>query len=456
MIICVFIFVVVGFITILFLVVCFGISLLFLAAVTTKGFYTRRVLDMYRARNMAHPTQTQTPSPNGNSASNPIAQARAKLLQVEQTLNSIVIGHEDYVRGIMLALVSREHVVLISPPGTAKSFLAHSLAKLLNARFYRYLLTKFTDYSELFGPVDIHALANGSYQRRWSSIINAEIVFLDEIFKANSAILNSLLSMLQERIIFDSMTGQTIQVSLWSCIGASNEVPEEEELQALYDRFSIRIFGDYLNDDVAILRALEARWLQPTNGVELKPVASMEDVKVLHDYALKILVSKVKQIGEPVYKVYHVNAVPLIKDLRAKGVLISDRTIIEKLPKIYSAYLALYGITVDNLMNAIFDILPYLAKDRSQLADIKKAIQDALGEVAELAQKLEQAKTLVKSGNFKGALEKLEEILTFDISRIANKPWLKPRAEAIIRLARQYHEKIQEQLKALEKLAEEL
>ncbi len=387
---------------------------------------------------------------------NAISQSRSRLLQVEKVLNSIVVGHEDYVRAIMLALVSREHAVIISPPGTAKSFLIHSLAKLLNAKFYRYLLTKFTDYSELFGPVDVTELANGRYVRRWSGIVNAEIVFLDEIFKANSAILNALLSLMQERIIFDPMTGQVVQTPLWSLFGASNEVPEEEELAALYDRFSIRVFGNYLDDDVALLRALEARWLQASNGIELKPIASMEDVKIMHGYALKILVTQIKQLGEPVYKVFHANVVPLIKQLRSRGVIVSDRTIIEKLPKLYAAYLALYGITLDNVMNAPFELVQYLARDQSQLNDIKKVIEESLGEVAELANKLETAKQLIKAGNFRAALEKLDEILTFDVSKLIDKPFLRPRAEAIISMARTYKAKLEEHLRRLEKLAEEL
>ena len=404
---------------------------------------------------MASPVQTQTPKSNGNGFSK-VNEARARLLQVERTLNSIVIGHEEYVRAIMLSLVSREHAVIISPPGTAKSFMIHSLAKLLNARFYRYLLTKFTDYSELFGPVDVTELANGRYVRRWSGIVNAEIVFLDEIFKANSAILNALLSLMQERIIFDPMTGETIQTPLWSLFGASNEVPEEEELAALYDRFSIRVFGSYLDDDVALLRALEARWLHANNSIELRPIASMEDVKVMHKYALRILVTPIKQLGEPVYKVFHANVVPLIKQLRSRGVIVSDRTVIEKLPKLYAAYLALYGITLDNVMNAPFELIQYLARDQSQLNDIKKVIEESLGEVAELANKLETAKQLIKAGNFRAALEKLDEILTFDVSKLIDKPFLRPRAEAIISMSRTYKAKLEEHLRRLEKLAEEL
>jgi len=380
-----------------------------------------------------------------------LRESREKLLHIFSILNQHVIGHEEYSRALLLALVAREHVVLISPPGTAKSYMVHLLSKLLNAKFYKYLLTKFTDYSELFGPIDISSLASGRYRRNWSDIVRADIVFLDEVFKANSAILNSLLSMMQERTVYDPMTGQAMEVKLWSLVGASNEVPSEEELQALYDRFAIRVFSDYLSDDAMLLKAIETRWL---GDGSVEPVAGMEDVKILHEYAIKLITARIKQLGDHLYKIYHLNAVPLIKSLRSKGVLISDRTVIEKLPKLYASYLAIFGVTMDNVMNAIYDLLPYLASDRSQLSDIKKVIEESLGEVAELASKLEEAKKMIRGGHLRGALEMLEEILSFDVTKLANKPWLKPRAEAILKLAREYHQRISEQLKLLEKLAE--
>jgi len=382
-----------------------------------------------------------------------IQEARSRLLAVEKKLNQIVIGHDNMIRALMLALVSREHVVFIGPPGIAKSYTVHTLARLLNAKFYRYLLTRFTDYSELFGAIDVRHLAErGEYKRNWSDIVRADIVFLDEVFKANSAILNALLSLLQERIVYDPMSGQPQPAALWTAVGASNETPQDEELRALYDRFAIRVFEDYIDDDVMLLRALEARW--NGNGVNIQPIATMSDVKTMHQYAITLLRAKVKQLGHPVYKIYHVNAVPILKSLRSRGVLVSDRTIIEKFPKLYASYLALYGLNMDNLMNAIFDLLPYLASDRSQLNDIRKAINEALGEVADLASKLEEAKKLAKAGNIDGALQKLEEILSYDVNRLASKPWLKPRAEAIIKLAKQYHAKLEEIKRRLQSVAE--
>lgn len=383
------------------------------------------------------------------------ADSRKRVMTTYEYLNKIVIGHDEMVRGLFLGLIAREHVAFIGAPGTAKSYTVHNLAMLVDAKFYRYLLTKFTDYSELFGSVDINSLANGEYRRNWSDIINADIVFLDEIFKANSAILNSLLSMMQERAIYDPMTGRPRDVSLWTLVGASNEVPSDEELQALYDRFSVRVFVDYLSDDASILKAIETRWaMQGSDEITLRHIATMEDVKILHNLATKLIVSKVKQLGEPLYKVYHLNAVPLVKSMRSKGVIVSDRTVIEKLPKLYASYITLFGLKMDNVMNAVYDILPYLAHDKSQLRDIKKVIEEGLGEVAELSKGLEEAKQKIRTGDLKGALEKLEDIMNFDVEKIKSRPWLRPRAEMIMSSAREYHRLVQSQLRSLEKLAQ--
>jgi len=372
-----------------------------------------------------------------------VIRARERLLTIEETLNKIIVGHDEMIRAILVALVAGEHVVIIGPPGSAKSFAVHTLARLLNARFYRYLLTKFTDYSELFGPVDVVKLAQGIYERRWSAIVDADIVFLDEIFKANSAILNALLSMLQERVVYDSMTGEVKHVNLWTAVGASNEVPVDDELQALYDRFSVRVFIDYLSDDIALLNALEMKWLsQQNNGIRPEPLASMDDVKTLHHHAVALIASQIKHLGDPLYKIYHTKVIPLIKMMRSRGILVSDRTVIEKLPKLLASYLAIYGLTIDNILLAPIEIIQWMARDRSQLHDIQKVIDDTFGPVSELYRKLEEAKKSMKYHNYTRALRLLDEILTYDVSKMTRTPWLKPLAETIVEIARSYRQKI--------------
>jgi MoxR-like ATPase len=379
--------------------------------------------------------------------------SREKLLEVEKTLNQLIVGHNDFVKALILATVSGEHIVVIGSPGTAKSYTVRLFAKLVNASFYQYLLTKFTSYDEIFGSVDITALTKGEFKRNYSRIIEADFIFLDEIFKANSAILNALLSLLQERVVYDTMSGEARQANVHTAVGASNETPEDPELQALYDRFTIRVFISYLEDDKLLLNAIQARWLSNNN---LQPIASMSDVKTLHNFAISLMSAKIKDLGYEVYKLYHVNVVPLVKSLRARGVIVSDRTIIEKLPKLYCAYLAIYGITLDNVMSATYELIQYLARNREELQSIRKAIDEALGEVAELARKLEKAKEYLRSKNLSSAKEILKEILNYDVSRLERTPWLKPRVEAILTTARQYLEYIQQVEEMLENMSKSM
>jgi MoxR-like ATPases len=400
-----------------------------------------------------NPSPSKPSSPSSSSSSfspSQIEASRKRVLEVYNRINSVVIGHEETTKAILVAAVAREHVAVIGPPGTAKSYTVHAFARLLNASFYQYLLTRFTTYDELFGPVDIISMTRGEYKRNWSKIVSADFIFLDEIFKANSAILNSLLSLMQERVVYDPFLGAPIQARLVSLIGASNETPEDPELAAIYDRFSVRVFIDYLNDDAAFLRALQSRWLNNNN---LSPVATLDDINTLSNYSAEIMRSSIRGIGE-VLKLYHLNVVSLAKSLRARGIIVSDRTIIEKLPKIFSAYLAIYGVTVDNIMYAPYELMTWIARNKSELNDIKKALDESLAEVAELAKKLEKAKEMLRAMNLAAAKKEINDILAFDMSKLASKPWLKPKAEAIISTAKDYLRYIAEFEERLSKLAE--
>jgi MoxR-like ATPase len=237
---------------------------------------------------------------------------------------------------------------------------------------------------------------------------------------------------------------------LWTAIGASNETPEDPELIALYDRFTIKVFIDYLSDDAALLRAIQARWLSANNS---KPVASIDDIKTLNSLALSLFRGEIENLGA-VWKIYHVNVVPTVKKLREKGVPVSDRVIIEKLPKLFAAYLAFYGVTVDNVMNAPYDLMCYLARSKDELREIKKAIDEMLGEIAELAKKLEKAKELLRSGNLHGAKSTILDILDYDVAGLEKTPWLKPRVEAIFASARQYLETIKQIEEQITRLAQ--
>ena len=150
----------------------------------------------------------------------------SKLEEIKNALNAKFFERENEVEAILIALLSRQHMLMIGPAGTAKSALSVELAKIVQGtEYFQWLLTRFSTPEELFGPLSLKDLEQGVYKRNTATKMpEAHLVFLDEIFKSNSAILNSLLTLINERLFYNN--GLPVQVPLMSVIGASNEYPD--------------------------------------------------------------------------------------------------------------------------------------------------------------------------------------------------------------------------------------
>lgn len=164
-----------------------------------------------------------------------------RLRQLRDALLTGLVERDLSVRLALIASLAGEHLLMVGPPGTAKSLIARRLhLAFAQSSYFERLLTRFTVPEELFGPLSIKGLEDDKYERLTDSYLpTASIAFLDEIFKANSAILNSLLTLLNERE-FDNGTRRD-KTPLIAVIGASNELPDNEELDALFDRFLLRL-----------------------------------------------------------------------------------------------------------------------------------------------------------------------------------------------------------------------
>jgi len=293
------------------------------------------------------------------------------------------------IDGSLAAVLAGEHVLLIGPPGTAKSALVRSIAQAFGGTVFDRLVTRFSVPEELFGPISLRGLEQDRFVRVIDSMLpTAEFGFLDEIFKCNSALLNAILGVINERIYFND--GVRVLCPLVSLFGASNELPEGRELEALFDRFLLRFDVGYL------LVASNVRTVLACADPAIATKLTMDDLR-----RAQAEVTAVKLTDDTV------DALLSIRDVcRGEGIIASDRRWKKSLGLVRAtAWLAGEKKTCPEDLSILVDSLWREPKDRPKVARIVGQLSDPASmqslEILDAAREIATKVASLKSGDRK-------------------------------------------------------
>lgn len=223
---------------------------------------------------------------------------RDRINRFRAALGRYFVGKQPLIDLMTVCAIAQEPLLLVGPPGTAKSDLVLKFKDALGlgeGDYFEYMLTRFTEPSEILGPIDINLLRQGRYVRRErGKLPTANLVFLDEIFKSNSAILNTLLTIINERKFYQD--GVPVKVRMKILFAATNEIPEHAELAALKDRFCLKAACRSVQDE-HFFELIDAGLESETNrDLNRKPWieghASLRDFLKAHRYLAHLMAKK--------------------------------------------------------------------------------------------------------------------------------------------------------------------
>ena len=248
--------------------------------------------------------------------------------EVLQSMKKAFVAKDEIIDLMGVCLVGGENLFILGPPGTAKTALVHNLSQRLHGHSFVYLLTRFTEPNELFGPFDIRRLREGELVTNTEGMLpEAYLVFLDELLNANSAILNSLLTALNERLFRRGRETRPLKALMF--VGASNRLPEDDALNALFDRFLLRAHCENVPAE-QVNEVLSAGWRlehEPAPPATL----SFEDVRRLQRLITTVDVATIRT-----------PYVELVHRIRHAGIPVSDRRAV-KLQRLMAASAILCG-----------------------------------------------------------------------------------------------------------------
>jgi MoxR-like ATPase len=336
-----------------------------------------------------------TPLPTRSAADDwPFAQLqdeaeslRTKLANFRSSLARFFVAKEELIELMVVAAVAQEPLLLVGPPGTAKSDLVLKFKDALGLAdedYFEYMLTRFTEPSEIIGPIDINQLRDGRYIRReQGKLPTAQLAFLDEIFKSNSAILNILLTIINEKKFYQD--GVPTPVRLRVLFAATNEIPEQGELAALKDRFVLKAESQSVQDEhfeALIDTGLQAEVYRSLNQKPwIEGHATLTDILKANRYLTHLFgqrsaneaTDRKQFFPAEVFREFQ----RLVKTLvREDRIFISDRKLVKlyKLLRVRSWLLTGGTVTRDDLR-----LLAYLGETHQEMALLREKVPNLLG-----------------------------------------------------------------------------
>jgi len=297
--------------------------------------------------------------------SQPISVYAQKIIDLRQSLKGAFIERNEVVDGMLIALLSKQHLFLLGAPGTAKSNICEALCNSFSGNYFSWLLSKFSDPSEVFGPYSMSAMKDDRYERNTTNKLpEAQIGFLDEIFKCNSALLNTLLKVLNERSFHNGT--KVMEIPLQSLFGASNEIPQGEELSALYDRFALRYEVERIQSEKEMKNLLKS-------GLNLSkiPQFSMQDLEKAQKEAMAI------DIDDDVLD----GMINIRQEIHEKGIMVSDRKWIQAMQVLKAfAYLQGKSVVDSEDLTVLENVLWHTPSQRKDIRKIIGPICNPLGD----------------------------------------------------------------------------
>ncbi|MCB9589605.1 MAG: AAA family ATPase [Polyangiaceae bacterium] len=364
-----------------------------------------------------------------------VARHAEELRRAVEDASRGLVQRESLVELVVLCAVAREHLLVIGPPGTAKSEAVRRIARRLGGGYFEYLVGRFTEPTEIFGPINLQKLKQGVVEAETRGMLpEADIAFLDEVFLGSTAILNTLLAILNERRFRRGHTD--LHCPLRVCVGAANSLPEETQLAAFADRFLVRQFVEPVGD-TSLEALLEAGWSLGAAAPKPAPKQALEALDGLSKAALALDLAPVRA-----------DMAHAVRLLRRAGIEWTDRRIVRS-QRLVAASAVLAGraeVSRADLWPLIFalptaeaqaagrEVLAELLSESQNTSLLSAALESSLGARARAGRLLRDGRALLddrQAAADRGAWRLAVENLARDIDASFGSQNLEPELQAL-------------------------